>query len=423
MTTSFVDAFDFPFFVPWHNNKILKKEPHPTPTEFKAEVCEFLGTHPAPFRKFLESFLCLVGISRYYELDDNVYPLFLADDDKEMDLFAYIRHANPTKVRIGEKQIKEGHVSLLEFTGGRVVPHVVNEQGNQNNDVEDVGNQNDDVKDAGNNRMRFRLLLLIIQMERERKVYALPPKRLREDYGTSGDAGASTAEKSLAVLQDLLRSDHTDSIIGLNLQTHHPTERSSVPPPLVMTAVVATTTIIGVTSTLIHELGTGLTYIPKWNVINDSALDDPKEKDTKIENFKARLSLKDAKAAKAIRLCSQPSLEQLMLPIHRPEDQVVIRETSLSFSLDVVHAPVQRIQGDATCQRLSITDAMIPLIEPLSVENLIGEASTFKVPATATNTALSTTFIQTSSVPPISVADYRVLGARPSIAVPPKDYA
>nr|GFB52170.1 putative reverse transcriptase domain-containing protein [Tanacetum cinerariifolium] len=88
-----------------------------------------------------------------------------------------------------------------------------------------------------------------------------------------------------------------------------------------------------------------------------------------------------------------PSLEQLMLPIHRPEDQVVIRETSLSFSLDVVHAPVQRIQGDATCQRLSITDAVIPLIEPLSAENLIGEASTFKVPATATNNALSTTFI------------------------------
>ncbi|GKF60872.1 hypothetical protein Tco_0177658 [Tanacetum coccineum] len=36
----------------------------------------------------------------------------------------------------------------------------------------------------------------------------------------------------------------------------------------------------------------------------------------------------------------QPSLEQLMLPIHRLEDQVVIRETSLSFSLDVANARV-----------------------------------------------------------------------------------
>ncbi|GKG00734.1 hypothetical protein Tco_0302424, partial [Tanacetum coccineum] len=33
----------------------------------------------------------------------------------------------------------------------------------------------------------------------------------------------------------------------------------------------------------------------------------------------------------------QPSPEQLMVPIHRLEDQVIIRETSLSFSLDVAH--------------------------------------------------------------------------------------
>nr|GFA72121.1 hypothetical protein [Tanacetum cinerariifolium] len=39
----------------------------------------------------------------------------------------------------------------------------------------------------------------------------------------------------------------------------------------------------------------------------------------------------------------QPSPEQLMLPIHRPEDQVVIEKTSLLFYLDVIHARVQRI--------------------------------------------------------------------------------
>nr|GEZ30705.1 hypothetical protein [Tanacetum cinerariifolium] len=199
----------------------------------------------------------------------------------------------------------DGFICLYPPCESQQIPHVVNEQGNQNNDVEDVGNQNDDAKDAGNNVTKEGVadgqeILVdagIVRIEDEvsatvvnnpkgtRKKskttsgasgYALPPKRLREDYGTSGDAGASTAEKSLTVLQDLLRSDHTDSIIGLNLRTQHPTERSSVPPPLVLTAVVATTTIIGVTSTPIHELGTGLTYIPKWNVINDSALDDPK---------------------------------------------------------------------------------------------------------------------------------------------------
>ncbi|GJV27049.1 hypothetical protein Tco_1383497 [Tanacetum coccineum] len=41
---------------------------------------------------------------------------------KELDLFALINHADPTNVRIGEKQIEEGQVPLLESTRGRVVP-------------------------------------------------------------------------------------------------------------------------------------------------------------------------------------------------------------------------------------------------------------------------------------------------------------
>ncbi|GKG10474.1 hypothetical protein Tco_0341874, partial [Tanacetum coccineum] len=46
-----------------------------------------------------------------------------------MGLFAFVRHADPTKVCIGEKQIEEGQVPLLESTRGRVVPLAgVNEQ-------------------------------------------------------------------------------------------------------------------------------------------------------------------------------------------------------------------------------------------------------------------------------------------------------
>ncbi|GJW73151.1 hypothetical protein Tco_0132521 [Tanacetum coccineum] len=61
---------------------------------------------------------------------------------------------------------------------------------------------------------------------------------------------------------------------------------------------------------------------------------------------------------------------------------------------------------------------MVLLIEPLSAENLVGEASTSGIPAMATTTALCTTFTQTSSVPLISVADYEVLGAEPPTKVP-----
>nr|GEU47634.1 hypothetical protein [Tanacetum cinerariifolium] len=39
-----------------------------------------------------------------------------------MDIFAFIRHVEPTKVRVSEKQIEEGQVPLLVSTKGRVVP-------------------------------------------------------------------------------------------------------------------------------------------------------------------------------------------------------------------------------------------------------------------------------------------------------------
>ncbi|GKC02190.1 hypothetical protein Tco_0993800 [Tanacetum coccineum] len=103
----------------------------------------------------------------------------------------------------------------------------------------------------------------------------------------------------------------------------------------------------------------------------------------------------------------QPSLEQLRLPIHRPEDNVVLGETSLSFSLQVVHSRVQRVKGEIMEKRLSLTDVMVPLAEPLSSQSLIGEASTSVVPSTAELvTTLSTTFASSSFVPPLSVSDY-----------------
>ncbi|GJY98349.1 hypothetical protein Tco_0515259, partial [Tanacetum coccineum] len=133
------------------------------------------------------------------------------------------------------------------------------------------------------------------------------------------------------------------------------------------------------------------------------------QKDTSIVDIMGLLYL-DGPVAKTLEADQlQLSPEQLILPIHRPKDQVVIRETSLSFSLDVVHARVRRIRGDDVSQRFSIFDAMVPPIEPLSAENLVGEASMSGVPAAvAATTTLSTTFVQASSVPPIPVSDYEV---------------
>ncbi|GJZ37774.1 hypothetical protein Tco_0583965 [Tanacetum coccineum] len=90
----------------------------------------------------------------------------------------------------------------------------------------------------------------------------------------------------------------------------------------------------------------------------------------------------------------QPAYEQLLLPIHQKEDNVVVGETPLSDSLNVVHVHVQRLKEGALSYRLSISDTMGALVDPLSYKNLI---------VTAANV---------SSIPPILVTDHDVPDAR-----------
>ncbi|GJT61396.1 hypothetical protein Tco_1004929 [Tanacetum coccineum] len=70
---------------------------------------------------------------------------------------------------------------------------------------------------------------------------------------------------------------------------------------------------------------------------------------------------------------------------------------------NVAHNRVQRLRGDDTADHLSLTDVIVPLVEPLSTKSLVGKASTFEVPATTI--ALSVTFSQVSTVPPAPSID------------------
>ncbi|GJS48763.1 hypothetical protein Tco_0598884 [Tanacetum coccineum] len=111
----------------------------------------------------------------------------------------------------------------------------------------------------------------------------------------------------------------------------------------------------------------------------------------------------------------QPSLEQLMLPIHRPKDNVTFAKTSLSSYLEVVNLRVQRFREEVKEKRLSLTDVMIPFVEPLSSKSLTGEASTSAAPI---NT-LWTTFASSAVIHPSSVFSDQVLDADPHNEDPP----
>ncbi|GKC09100.1 hypothetical protein Tco_1000710, partial [Tanacetum coccineum] len=86
----------------------------------------------------------------------------------------------------------------------------------------------------------------------------------------------------------------------------------------------------------------------------------------------------------------QPSSTQLMLPIHRPKDNVIKEK------------------------RLSLTDDMVPFAEPLSSKSLTSEASTSVAPATSEPiTTLSMTFASSDVVPPFSISNDQVFDMKP----------
>ncbi|GJY07478.1 hypothetical protein Tco_0374532 [Tanacetum coccineum] len=425
-----VDSAVFPLNIPLHHSKSLRTDPHPTPAEFNVDVCNFLADNLASFRKLPEPFLCFIGISRYYDLEENCYPTFWDDEDQEMDLFAFIRHADPMKVKIGEREAREGEVPLLELTKKRVVPLVVvNVQGNQESVIQeknaDAVNEDDvDAAAAGHsgegghvirprNLEKGKLSMVLV-------VLAIPPKKLREDHGAFGNIGASIGGKSLAAIQELFEQstlnvdvgvttaatipfvtssvtstpeceggDYMDFVTGPNMRTQKLAKRfvissdsahdsnanaaddevtsvvrSSVLDPAVLTTAVATTVVVDAsapTSGAGHELGAGqrprreafmfrktwilqlsgrymfpngmLLMIPLLMIrrsvetcFNDEIrmrlehelrgrqkleerctlqVNRLKERDANIASLKAQISLKEAEAAEAIRLCGQ----------------------------------------------------------------------------------------------------------------------
>nr|GEW99538.1 hypothetical protein [Tanacetum cinerariifolium] len=109
----------------------------------------------------------------------------------------------------------------------------------------------------------------------------------------------------------------------------------------------------------------------------------------------------------------KPNVDQLMVPIHHSRDQAVVGATSRSLALDVSSARVQKISENIANQRSALRDVFFPLAEPFSAAVLTGTEGTSNTMAVTADTAmvLSTTFASASTIAPISVDDYEVMGA------------
>ncbi|GJX78574.1 hypothetical protein Tco_0326723 [Tanacetum coccineum] len=257
-------------------SKHVIRDPASAAADFNKQDYATLVAHPSPFRKFPKAFLCLVGLSRHYTLDEETYPLFLLKNGEEMDIFAFIHTPDPTKVKIVEREWNEGEPLLLETTIGRTVPLLpvapdragseldasverLFDEGGSGNQTEQgdsaCGGKDADIQpviEAANTVVED---VALVQPKRQRKRKSVivdageashPPKKLRDDHGTP--SGTFVGGKSRSTIQRLLvgavlkaevevaaiptlpfvtasisttpeheGGDHTDSMAGLNL--------------------------------------------------------------------------------------------------------------------------------------------------------------------------------------------------------------
>ncbi|GJS30848.1 hypothetical protein Tco_0491468 [Tanacetum coccineum] len=119
-----VDAKVFPIPVSLYVGGTLEKDPAPHLTARQEQTVRLLENNKAPFRRYPECFLCLVGLSPYYPFDENTYPAFERPDGTDMGLLDFIKTADPRKVQAVEVQKKDDQVKLLESTSHCFMPLV-----------------------------------------------------------------------------------------------------------------------------------------------------------------------------------------------------------------------------------------------------------------------------------------------------------
>ncbi|GJZ51384.1 hypothetical protein Tco_0605899 [Tanacetum coccineum] len=109
----------FPTVIDWRESAL--KDEKPSEGSYSVEDVARLDTCRTPIQKQPEVLLCLVGLIRRYYLGDDVYPTFLYDDGREMDLFNLISAPNPAKIKTGTRPRAAHEVPLLTITTNWVI--------------------------------------------------------------------------------------------------------------------------------------------------------------------------------------------------------------------------------------------------------------------------------------------------------------
>ncbi|GJR47766.1 hypothetical protein Tco_1315869 [Tanacetum coccineum] len=205
-----------PLSTSWFSSASVVKDPLPVDEVVDLPCVELLNENRTLIRKYPETFLCLVGLSRSFTETD-VRPTLLYDNNEEMGLLNFVNSADPFKVKTGEQTLAKNEVPLLTQTEDRVISPSLQTISLVDHTIQYELNVN-----AGKRKKRVAF------------VFGPPPAKKAQTKGIIiSDSHPSTAGKSPTTLRRLIRqSEQVDAGFGSAIPATKDATSCSVTPTL-----------------------------------------------------------------------------------------------------------------------------------------------------------------------------------------------
>nr|GEV07941.1 transposase (putative), gypsy type [Tanacetum cinerariifolium] len=165
-------------------------------------------------KKFSKAFLCLIGLSRHYTLDEETYPRFVHQNGEDMDLFAFIHSLDPTKVRVVERERDVDEPRILDTTVGHTVPLLLVTPDCADNELEASVERLFDKGSNGPVRLKSQMKRKSVAVDAGGASH--PLKKLRGNHETPSGTSVGASVSTTLERED---EDHMDSVTKPDLCT------------------------------------------------------------------------------------------------------------------------------------------------------------------------------------------------------------
>ncbi|GJV01794.1 hypothetical protein Tco_1335363 [Tanacetum coccineum] len=331
-------------FFPWRTAKHVTRDPAPVAADFNSQDYITFVAHPSSFRKFLEAFLCLVGLSRHYTLDDETYPQFL-HKNKE-DIFAFIHTPDPTKVKV-----VEASDTVVEV----VAPMQSRRQGKRKSVVVDAGGASHPPKKLReHHETRGKRKSVVV----DAGGVSHPPRKLREDHETP--SGTSVGGKSRSAIKRLLARAVLNAEVGVAALPTLPfvtafvssmpeREAGGIDPTTgVFSDRISSDFLVGAIRTVIDpDTDLQKVYVPQLSMTNGSRLDDGRFCREMVDEFAPPMFFA------SVRVMEH---DQLFTEFNDEMDALKERNAIVEKERDALDAKVTELEASAMSKERELTN-------------------------------------------------------------------